>query len=193
MSTQYTVVSAALKETKEIGGGNMNIYNLAVTDPTGQAINCELLQRPESPTPTQGQTIDGDMQPGKNANQLPTLKKAKQENGGGRGGGGYDSPVTIARITRSHSQEMALRFLALSGGVTIDWEADAATTKAQVKEQLDRLKRFTDWFDNDVAGAAASVEQAAPPAQAAPPPQQQPPPAQQPPAAQPAGEDDIPF
>lgn len=190
----YTVQSVAFKEQKEIGGNPMNIFTLGVTDPNGQAINCELLQRPETAAPETGQQIDGDMQAGKSAGQAPTLKKAKKAPPGG-GRGGYDDPATIARITRSHSQEMALRFVDVTGGTAIDYEADEAAVQTAIKERLKLVKRLTDWFDNDVSAAGASAaptnngggQQAQPaPAQAAPAPAQ-------PPAA-PAGEDDdIPF
>lgn len=184
---QYTVQAAALKEQKEIGGNPMCVYNLTVTDPSGQQVACELLQRPDTPAPTPGLQIDGDMKPSKDPSKYPpTLKKAKKEGAGGRGGG-YDSPETIARITRSHAQQMALRFFASTAkGVTIDFDADAAAVTAAVKRHLSTVKKLADWFENDVMEAAASV---APPAQPAQ--QQQAPPAQA--AAPAAGEDDIPF
>jgi hypothetical protein len=189
----YTVQSVAFKEQKNIGGGDMHIYNLAVTDPSGQQIACELLQRPTSAAPTVGQQIDGDMQAAKNPQMPPTLKKKKQESHGGNGnGGGYNSPETIARITRSHSQDMALRFLEATGGTKIDWdlvEGDEDQRTAEITGDLGLVKKLADWFDRDVAAAEARVTAAAPPTAAA----QQSPPAQAQPAPAAGGDDDIPF
>jgi hypothetical protein len=73
--------------------------------------------------------------------------------GGGRSDGGY-SPETQARITRSHSQEMALLLIEASEhakGLNLD-------THAEVSNYLNNVvKKITDWFDKDVreAGDAA--------------------------------------
>jgi len=194
---QFTIQSAALKEQKDIDG-QMCIYTLLVTDPTGQQIQCELLQRPDTPIPQQGQQVEGDMRPSSNpAKYPPTLKKAKPAGGGGGGGRGFDSPETIARISRSHAQEMALRFYEATGAGKLDWKGDADQEKVRV--QLGHVKRLTDWFDADVKAAAEHVAQQQP-AQQTPPPQQQqaPPPQQQAPPPQaetppPPSDDDIPF
>lgn len=73
----------------------------------------------------------------------------KRNNGGARGGsngfksrsgaeGGYDAETT-ARITRSHAQEMALRYAALKGMNEI---------------KPDELRALITWFANDVLKAS---------------------------------------
>jgi hypothetical protein len=177
---QYTIQSATFSKEKQVAGNPMHIYVVDLLDGNGQVVRAEVLQRPTSPQPQPGTTVEGEIKPASNPQYLPTFKRAQQGaggGGGGRGGGGY-GPKDIARITRSHSQDMALRFFEVSGGATIDWTTgDAEHLKTEVARHLNNIKRLTDHFDNDVAIAERSVggqQQAAAP-------QQQPPP-QAPPA-----------
>lgn len=74
--------------------------------------------------------------------------------GGGGKGGGY-SPGDIARITRSHSQEMAVRLIAASGAAQGLDPANATDAGPFLNGVVARL---ADWFDADVAKAEAAVK-----------------------------------
>lgn len=192
----FTVQSAQYKTEKKINNAPMHIYTLSVLDANNQVIACEILQRPSSPAPAPGMVIEGEMKPSSNPQFPPTLKRAQQASGGG--GGGSFGPEDIARITRSHSQEMALRFISAAGG--LPGGAQSLQDKEKVQEHLGLVKRLSDWFDKDVGAAGKAAgggqQQAQPAQQQAPPPQQPPaqqaPPAQAP-AQQPDPDDDIPF
>lgn len=208
---QYTIQTATFSKEKQVSGNPMHIYVLDLIDGNGQVIRAEVLQRPTSPQPQPGTTVEGEIQPSSNPQYLPTFKRAQQAGGGGKGGGGGGyGPEDIARITRSHAQQMALRFLTATGGLPIDWNlengGDEDQRDAEITAGVGMVKRLANWFQADVDRAAKAVAgqqttppAGQPPAQQAPPaqpPAQQTPPAQQPPAQAPAQadpDDDIPF
>lgn len=198
---QFRIQSATFSKEKPVNGNPMHIYVVDLLDANGQVVRAEVLQRPNTPPLQVGQQVEGEIKPSSNPQYLPTFRRAQQQ-GGGRGGRGY-GPKDIARISRSHAQDMALRFFEVTGGATIDWTGgDAEHLKTEVARHFKNIKRLADQFYNDVQEAAQAVgggpaqatpaqqpPPAAPPAQQAPPPQ--PPPAQ--PAAQQQYDDDIPF
>jgi hypothetical protein len=98
----------------------------------------ELNQKPTSPPPQEGQSIFGDLQPGREGFP-PKLKKAQQNSFGGGG----KSPEQQKSIVRQHSQEMALRFLATSSF------SPQADNEANIGACLKMVKRLTDWFEKD--------------------------------------------
>lgn len=86
----------------------------------------------------------------------PMFKKMKPEDGAARsngsrssGGGGFPPDVQAA-ITRQHSQEMAIRALAL-GGLGRDSLEDWDEAKGAIRE-------WTDWFQADVDAAAEAAQ-----------------------------------
>jgi hypothetical protein len=198
---KYTVQSAQFKTEKAINGNPMHIYGLAVFDPNGQVIQCEILQRPTTPAPTVGEAIEGEMRPSSNPQFPPALKRAQKQGGGG-GGKGY-GPEDIARITRSHSQEMALRFFEATGGAKIDYTASGDALTEAIAQHLSTVQKLAAWFDRDVSAAADRVKGGQQPAPAQAPPAQQPPAQQAPPPQQaapapaegppPQSDEDIPF
>jgi hypothetical protein len=98
------------------------------------------------PEPVQGEMLSGWVNADKG-----TFGIAAPRRGGGGKGGGY-SPEDIARMSRSHAQEMALR---LTGPV----EAGLLEDKTALGAFLNGVvKPLTDWFDADVkrAGQAAA-------------------------------------
>lgn len=121
-----------------------------------------------------GKTYFGTVSEGKHG---PMFKKESPGKGGGGGGGGgggssrpwkpesqYD-PEKTARISRSHAQGMALRYLEVNG---------------ETVDGMDELVPMIDWFEADVAKAAArslDKAQAAAPAPTSSPAQQRPAPA----------------
>lgn len=105
--------------------------------------------------PKPGDEIFGDITKDKRGNWR--FKRAKKNAGGGGsfsgGGSSYDKPETIARITRSHSQEMALRALdiAVGKGLFVPKNTDALRAA---------ITAWTDWFDTDVQSASGASESA---------------------------------
>lgn len=150
-------------------------------------------QRPNPPAV--GSQVAGDLV--QQGNMLK-FKPERQQGGGGNfgggggqrsgGGGRAEDPKRAARIVRQHSQEMAVRVLAATGGL-----------QGTPEEVAKLLVSWANWFDKDVRSQEAAFEQSPPPQPA----QQntggfsgqqtfgtQP---QQAGFGQPAGDDDIPF
>jgi hypothetical protein len=102
------------------------------------------------PAPVDGAKLSG----WKNSDKGTFGIAAPRRPGGGKGGG-Y-GPEDIARMTRSHSQEMAIRFLAATGYLSDqDYDpADKATTGLILNNVL---RPLVDWFDKDVQAAKPPV------------------------------------
>lgn len=75
----------------------------------------EVVQRPTTRAPQAGETIDATIE---QTQYGPKLKKVPKQPGSG---GGYkqDDPKTIARITRSHCQKVAVELLGIEAQVAI--------------------------------------------------------------------------
>lgn len=148
MST-YTIESIVGQEgwTGREGQG-MVTYELMLQ---GEGQTVGLIKQATSPPPSAGDTVDGFIESGSRGRRL----KVNRQNGAGSrssttGGGGYNDPKTVARISRSHSQEMALRLIFASG--------DAATMDLSNKDLVGTylnnvVKPLVDWFDKDKAAA----------------------------------------
>ena len=104
-------------------------------------------RKASSPAPNVGEVIDAEIV---HKGDKTELKRVWKQNGGGSSGGGskgYDDPKTIARITRSHAQKMALehaKVLHFSGKLAENYGVES-------------LKPIIDWFENDVLAKAAEA------------------------------------
>jgi hypothetical protein len=97
----------------------------------------ELNQKPETPAPQEGQSIFGDLQPGREG-YPPKLKKVQQ---GGFGGGGK-SPEEQKSIRRQSAQQRAALYL-IAKSLYFD--------KFQRELAPDDFKGLVDWFERDAA------------------------------------------
>ena len=135
MSRTYTIETVVgRREWTGQYGPNVS-YDLRLT---GVSDVVELTRKPEKPAPQVGETLTGTLEDG-----YQGKKKFKVERQGGFGGGGGRSPEESARITRQHSQEMALRYAAIR----------AQQGKLPDTFSLADLKIITDKFDEDAKGA----------------------------------------
>lgn len=105
-------------------------------------------RKASSPAPKAGDVIDAEIV---RKGEKTELKRVWKQNGGGSPGGGgkssYDDPKTIARITRSHAQKMALehaKVLHFSGKLPDGYGVES-------------LKPIIDWFEADVLAKAAEA------------------------------------
>lgn len=203
MAAEYEIVAVeddgAYREWKGGGGSTFHAFKVALKNGAGQVRpNIELNKKPGN-APKVGQTVWGRVEQ-RGEYGLTFYNEQRPQGQGGSGGGGQQSagapgggeadrgfgwqtnPVDAARMSRAHSQEMAVRVLAASG--------ELAGAAEAVKGMI---TGWTDWFEADVAGAAAgrrtaeadaaaSQPQAADPVDADPGPEYDAPP-----------EDDIPF
>lgn len=120
----------------------------------GDEKGLSLTQKKDSPPPTVGQTISGDIieetitpKSGGEPFKKRKLKKTPQGNFGGGGGGGGGKGMTPEReaaIVRQHSQEMSLRFFAITGF-------------PEGQSALECIKTQTDWFYDDATGGEKPV------------------------------------
>lgn len=83
----YTVKQVTSQNTWEGSHGPMVSYKMEVSDSNGNQQTVELNQKPDTPAPSQGQEIDGFLEPSKRDGFPPKLKKTPKAAGGGFGGG----------------------------------------------------------------------------------------------------------
>jgi hypothetical protein len=81
--SNYTVGSVVGKREFETKNGPLVSYKMQVTGDDGFSGIAELVQKPATPAPTEGQTIEGTLDKS-NPQFPPKLKKAQQGQGGGR-------------------------------------------------------------------------------------------------------------
>jgi hypothetical protein len=131
--------------------GPMHTYTVRAVDPAGETRTFQMNRKPESGPPQTGE-VDASEKPAK-GDFPPTLKINYTEQGGGGGGATQTaaapapSPSRQKAIQRQHSQEMALRLIAVTG------DASALNTDDEkiVTTYLNStVKRLADWFDADV-------------------------------------------
>lgn len=138
MPDTYTVVDATKKKSVDGKFGPMQVVALRLQN-GAEVLATEWFTKASTPLPAAGETLEGDVTEGKYGKEF---KKAQ--------GFGGRSPRDSRRIERQHSQEMALRALALLGGELQedDW--------VDVRHDI---KWWTDWFvtDLDVAGGGATA------------------------------------
>lgn len=145
----YTVksVSDEVRSWQGKKGGPMLSYKILVEGPDAPTGQVELAQKKDTPAPTVGQVIEGTIE---NTDYGPKLKK---EYGGGGGGGKYfkpKDPAEIRGMQRSHAQEMALRYLAITG-----FDVDPVNRMVALGQHLPQI---IDWFDADVSAATENLD-----------------------------------
>lgn len=131
------------------GGENID-YTINVSG--GDAMQGEavtITRKPESKAPQVGDVLENYELLPKKGQHPRKLKRMPQAYGAGNrsGGGRQDDPKTIARITRSHAQKMALehaKVLHFSGKLPEGYGVES-------------LKPIIDWFENDVLAKAAEA------------------------------------
>jgi hypothetical protein len=132
MAERVQIKSAEEKKRYTGQYGERVVYRLNLERADGSLLQAETVRKPTSPVPNGFE--EGELVPG----QYGMDWKRAQQNG--RPGGGGKSPQESAKITRMHSQEMALRWLTIKGGVN--------------ERDLDSIKPIIDWFTEDAEGAA---------------------------------------
>jgi hypothetical protein len=131
----YTIESIDERREWEGNYGPMVSYKVTLAG-SGKA---EIAQKPTTPAPTVGQTIEGTLEPSKNPAFPPKLKKAQQAFGGGGGRPAGRSPEESRTIVRQHSQHMALKLLAL----------------LEEKPGQERVRSLTEFFYQDAISPPA--------------------------------------
>jgi hypothetical protein len=122
-------------------------FNVVAKGPDGEAKTYEISRRPSSGPPPTG-VVEAELKP--SGNQYPDKLRLAQKPAQSASGGSYNDPETVRRITRSHSQEMGLRYMAILASLP---NAD----KIPVAWSLEKLTPIIDWFDADVGGADSGV------------------------------------
>lgn len=117
------------------GRAEATIYKLGLIGPDGKGY-AELFQR-GGQAPTEGSKQTFILEAPKQDGWLPSAKPPRQ--GGGRG----RSPAETKAIQRQHSQEMALRALALTPD---------STRKLSDDDLRRDIEAWTDWFERDISG-----------------------------------------
>lgn len=130
MQYKVTRVGAPREWTSQHGG----VFLSYLLDVEGADKPVELSQKPETPAPTVGQSLDLELSPHPRFEDRLKAKKIQAAFGGG-GAPRPEDPVRSARILRQHSQEMALRYLVAKGVREFTW---------------DQLMKLVDAFDADV-------------------------------------------
>jgi hypothetical protein len=143
---QFIVETVLKREEWEGDYGPMINYLLVVNG--GKEV--DLNQKPSTPAPTQGQEILGHLEDGKYRPRLKRDQAGTTTTSGGaasysRGG---KSPDQQRSIVRQHSQEMALRWIAIGGPPAVP--DDEAAIKV--------LRYWTDFFEADANSAQAASE-----------------------------------
>lgn len=80
-------------------GTTLNKFMLSLEDAEGKQVAAELSQKPETPAPTIGSTIEGEVE---QTQFGPRFKKA-QQGFGGPGGGRFNDPETRKEIIRQNA------------------------------------------------------------------------------------------
>jgi hypothetical protein len=148
MSYTVLAVSPDTEEWNNKAGKAMVSYKVKFTEHADKVVKWN--QSATTAPPQVNQAVEGDID--WNAQYMPKFTRhyAKPDGGNFDGGGGGGTwkprdPAEIAAIQRQHSQEMALRFLAVNG------EAVKATNGKRAFEALDAVvKPLIDWFQRDV-------------------------------------------
>jgi hypothetical protein len=125
--------------------GPMMSYYLTLVDGEGQeTANVDLAQKPTSPAPQPGQTLEGNIDQGSYG---PKFKKAFTQSFGGGGRG--KSPEEQASIVRQHSQEMALRALEIAATFGV------VDPPQSTRDFFVLVEKTTEWFVKDARKVVA--------------------------------------
>jgi len=143
----YTItdVSSNVRDWSSQQGGPMKEYRVHLSSGDEKHMNVEWSRKATSPAPTEGQQVEGTLED-RGSHGLK-LKVAPSF-----GGGGFarpEDPKRAARILRQHSQDMALRTiaLALEHGMYPDPPKDGS-------DLMSAVRQLADWFDADAEKAA---------------------------------------
>jgi hypothetical protein len=139
----YTVTAAEEKKKFDGKYGPMVVFTLRLKGSDGIEHTAEWLTKATTPLPATGTSLEGDLEDGQYGK---SFKKAKPANG--FSGGGM-SPERQAAVQRQHSQEMAIRAVAL---LTQEVKPTTDALRASIRE-------WTDWFDADVNQASPNASQ----------------------------------
>lgn len=145
--SEFTVIEV-LPEKREFDTryGPMVAHKVKIEGEQGSGL-VEIKQKPETPPPTMGQTLQGEImqKPG----FTPEFKKDKPAYSGQSNGGGSRprDPKETAAIVRQHSQHMAILWAAVLQKEGLQPNPDSFKPW---------LKGLIDWFDSDVQGAGDS-------------------------------------
>jgi hypothetical protein len=133
-------VESVVGEPREWEGkyGKNLSYRLSLAGHDGVV---ELSQKPETPAPKVGDSIEGELVPS-SGDFPPKLRRAKPQ-GGFNGGGGGMSPEREKRIVRQHSQSMGIETLKLAVDCGVDLQVSS------VGDLVTKVKRLADSYDGD--------------------------------------------
>jgi hypothetical protein len=168
MAAEYTVRQIVSQEDYDFPGDDGQVfltsYALMVDGPQANGFDPVTMtvahdRRKDGDAPAPGETIFGDIVKGKRGYKLKRANKRDQDRTPfDKGNAGYrqqDNPETIARITRSHSQHMAVLFAVGTGDLT---ELDL-TNHTDVQALLSgALTPVIDFFDRDKQQAAERAQ-----------------------------------
>lgn len=104
----------------------------------------ELTQKPDKPRPQPGEQINLNLEPHPRFDGKLKGKREYQGGGGFGGGPRPEDPVRSKRITRQHSQHMALLYIAATGKELASWG---------------EFQTIVDRFDRDVEDTAMGRRQ----------------------------------
>lgn len=143
----YTVQSVAPDPRSYDANGPKLAYKVRFAEHADKEV--EWSQNATTQAPQPGQTVEGSID--WSGKWGPKFKRSFQQQGGGSssstGGSTWKpkDPGEVAAIQRQHSQEMALRFLAVNAA------AVQATQGKRASEALDAVvKPLVDWFQRDI-------------------------------------------
>jgi hypothetical protein len=134
--------------------GPKKSWKMTLKDSAGaESTNVEWSRKPDSPGPTVGQELEGDIRTetiDTRNGPMQVRKFKKAQTGGGGGGGGFRprDPRETAAIQRQHSQEMAVRVAASAGWFNVVGGFDPKQQSGQ--GVLNNLARLSDWFQRDI-------------------------------------------
>jgi hypothetical protein len=163
MSATYEVKAVGDPREWKNDYGVFLAYPVDLTDSEGKVLaGIEWSRKKDSKPPQAGDRVVADIQAGPHGEKLKVDFDATKELGGGGGGprasgpskrsgewkpeSQYD-PEKVARITRAHSQGMAVQLLANR----------ADFNEAPKAQRQQAVRAWADWFDADIRQAAATA------------------------------------
>jgi hypothetical protein len=141
---EITGVAEAVRDWNSPLGGQMRGYRIDLKGADGsEELLVEWSRKVASPAPTVGMQVEGVVKQGQYGKKF---KKSQAISGSG-GGRFEEDPKRSARIQRMHSQDMAMRAMALR--LTPEELHDMPAEKFS-----SALSALADWFDKDADGAS---------------------------------------
>jgi hypothetical protein len=134
--SEFSVIAAAKKKDVQGQNGPMQVIALTLDDGSAAPVLAEWFTKASTPLPAPGQKLDGTLED----SQYGKKFKKAQHNGGF---GGKRDPATEKRITRQHSQDMAIETLKLAHSLGHAPELDS------VKAIVGAVKTLAEVYDKD--------------------------------------------